>query len=152
MNDMLSIHNLLARFANSFDLKDWSSLEVCLTPQVFTDYSDLRGTPPETLSAAEYVRLRKEALTPLTTHHMMGNLELEFTATDRAICHVSMLIWRIQNIPKDPTLRDAADEFHTHCLYTFRLAEEAGEWKICGIVQKVFWNSGTPEIHSGVKV
>lgn len=153
MNDMLAIHNLLARFANSFDLKDWSALEACLTPHVFTDYSDLRGTPPETLPAAEYARLRKEALAPMSTHHLMGNLELEFTATGSAICRASMLILRVQNAPKGSTLRrTAADRFHTHCLYTFHLAKKAGEWKIGGIVQKVFWNSGTPEIHNGVKV
>lgn len=48
MNDRLAISNLLTRFANSFDLKNWSALEACLTPQIFTDYSDLRGTPPNT--------------------------------------------------------------------------------------------------------
>jgi hypothetical protein len=142
MNDVLALQNLIARFAASFDLKDWSALEACLAPQVFTDYSDLRGTPPQTLSAAEYVRLRKEALTPLTTHHLLGGLELEFPAAESAVCRASMLIWRVQA---------PAGEFHTHCLYTFHAIQQAGQWKIERIVQKVLWNSGTPEIHRGVK-
>lgn len=150
MNDVLALQNLIARFAASFDLKDWSALEACLAPQVFTDYSDLRGTPPETLSAAEYVRLRKEALAPLTTHHLLGGLELDFPAAESAVCRASMLIWRIQNVPKGSTLRDA-EEFHTHCIYTFRLVKAAGQWKISGIVQKVLWNSGQASIHAGVK-
>lgn len=151
MNDILAIQNLIARFASSFDLRDWSTLEGCLAPQVFTDYSDLRGTPPETLPAAEYVRLRMEALASLTTHHLLGNLEIDFSTPDEATCRASMIIWRIQSIPKGQTLRDVAGEFHTHCLYTFRLLQEAGAWKIGGITQKVLWNSGTPEMHSGVK-
>lgn len=152
MNDLLTIQNLIARFASSFDLKDWSALEACLAPQVFIDYSDLRGTPPETLPAAEFVRLRKEALAPLTTHHLLGGLELDISSDQSAVCRASMLIWRIQSVSKGGTLRDAAGEFHTHCLYTFHLVKEAGAWIISGIVQKVLWNSGTPEIHSGAKI
>ena len=150
MNNTLDIQNLVARFASSFDLKDWSALEDCLAPQVFTDYSDLRGTPPKTLSAAEYVRLRKEALDTLATHHLLGNLEIKFNAADSVTRQASMLIWRVQNAPKSSTLRDTADEFHTHCLYTFRLVKESDAWKINSIVQKVLWSSGVSEIHSGI--
>lgn len=50
MNDTLVIQNLIAGFASSFDLKDWSALEGCLAPQIFTDYSDLRGMPPNTFA------------------------------------------------------------------------------------------------------
>lgn len=147
MNDALIIQNLIARFANSFDLKDWPALERCLAPQVFTDYSDLRGTPPGILPAAEYIRLRREALAPLVTHHMLGNLEVDFFTPDKAVCRASMLIWRVQN----SSLRNAAGEFHTHCIYTFDLLRETDVWKIGGITQKVLWNSGTPEIHGGAK-
>jgi len=40
------IQEVIARFANSFDMKDWSGLEDCFTESLYTDYSDLRGTPP----------------------------------------------------------------------------------------------------------
>lgn len=152
MNDnALAIQNLIARFASSFDLKDWSALKSCLTPQVFTDYSDLRGTPPETISAAEYIRLRREALALLNTHHLLGNLEIEFSAPRRAICRISMIIWRVYNLPKDSILREVSGEFHTHCIYIFNLIHETDVWKIGGITQKVLWSSGSSEIHSGVK-
>ncbi|MBK7319976.1 nuclear transport factor 2 family protein [Candidatus Villigracilis affinis] len=58
--DILNIQQLIARFANSFDVKDWDGLQACFTESLYTDYSDLRGTPPETISASEYVRLRRE--------------------------------------------------------------------------------------------
>lgn len=64
----------------------------------------------------------------LTTYHLLGNLEVEITAVDNATCRASMLIWRAQCTLKGSTLRDAASEFHTHCLYMFRLVKEAAAW------------------------
>lgn len=150
MNDLIAAQNLLARFANSFDLKDWSALEDCLTPQVFTDYSDLRGAPPETVAAADYVRLRREALAPLVTHHLLGNLEINFLDSGHALCRASMLIWRIRPVAKGATAPTTADEFHTHCIYTFALTRQDAAWKISSIVQTVLWNTGSAQIHAGV--
>jgi len=152
MNDILAIQNLLARFANHFDLKDWSALEDCLAPQVFTDYSDLRGAPPETLAAAEYVCLRREALAPLGTHHLLGNLEIDFLDSGHAICRASMLIWRVQGVPQGAIVQTATDEFHTHCLYRFELVRQDAVWKISGITQKMLWNTGRAQIHAGVRM
>ena len=45
----LELHALVAKFANSFDLKDWQALGECLADSVYVDYSELRGTPAETL-------------------------------------------------------------------------------------------------------
>ena len=50
MQDEQAIQQRIARFANSFDLKDWEALGACLTEQIYTDYSELRGTPPEIVS------------------------------------------------------------------------------------------------------
>lgn len=151
MHDILAIQNLIARFANSFDVKDWSALADCLAPHVFADYSDLRGTPPATLPAAEYVRLRQAALTPLVTHHLLGNLEIALPAPEHAVCRASMLIWRVQAVAQGATLGEKADEFHTHCLYTFELVRQGAMWKIGGITQKVLWNTGRSQLHAGVQ-
>ncbi len=43
--DVVAIQQLSARFANSFDTKDWTALGQCLADELYTDYSDLRGTP-----------------------------------------------------------------------------------------------------------
>jgi hypothetical protein len=45
--DVVAIQQLVARFANSFDTKDWTGLGQCLADRLYTDYSDLRGTPPD---------------------------------------------------------------------------------------------------------
>ena len=139
--DILKIQQLIARFANSFDVKDWDGLQACFTESLYTDYSDLRGTPPETISASEYVRLRRESLDHLKLHHLVSNYEITFPGFDVAACRASMVVWR----------RSEAEDFTTHCIYDFQLARQRGTWKISGITQKVLWNDGNASIHKGAK-
>jgi hypothetical protein len=141
IEDTFKIQELVARFSNSFDVKDWDGLQACLTKSLDTDYSDLRGTPPETIEAADYVRARRESLDKLSTHHLSGNVELEYSDKFNATCRVSMVIWR----------KSVAEEFTTHCMYTFKLTKIKSDWKISGITQKVFWNEGNSAIHQGAK-
>ncbi|HLO28718.1 MAG TPA: nuclear transport factor 2 family protein [Anaerolineales bacterium] len=141
IEDQLEIQQLIARFANSFDRKDWSGLEACLTESLYTDYSDLRGTPAQNISAGEYVRLRRESLDHLKLHHLVGNYEVDFTDPHTATCHASMIVWR----------KSDQEEFISHCLYIFQTTKDKSTWKISAITQKVLWNEGTSSIHKGVK-
>ena len=136
-----AVQERIAHFANMLDLKDWDAVQNCFTEMVYSDYSDLRGTPPETIQASEYVRLRRESLTPIKVHHLVGNFETNFSDKNSAICRASMLIWR----------KVDAQEFITHCVYTFQLVRQDADWKISGVTQKVLWNDGAASIHSGVK-
>ena len=139
--DRLKIQEVIARFANSFDLKDWSGLEACFTESLYTDYSDLRGTPPQTVGASEYAAARREALEHLKLHHLVSNYEIDFTDSKTATCRASMIVWR----------KSETEEFTSHCVYTFQLVKQAAQWKISGITQKVLWNEGTPSLHQGAK-
>jgi hypothetical protein len=139
--DKLEIQQLIARFATSFDVKDWDGLHACFTESLYTDYSDLRGTPPQTISAGEYVRQRRESLDHLKLHHLVGNYEIDFTDSRSATCRASMVVWR----------RTDEEEFTSHCIYSFQLAKQASDWKISGITQKVLWNEGTSSVHKGAK-
>jgi hypothetical protein len=137
---MYAVHTLVARFANSFDVKAWDDLAACLADAVHTDYSELRGTPPETLTRAEFVASRRLALDALRTHHLAGNVDVRLSGA-RGEAVVSMVIYR----------RDAGGQaFDTHCVYTFGVVAEHGRWVICSIVQRVLWNDGEPAIHRGV--
>jgi len=138
--DLHAIQNLLARFANSFDLKDWDALRNCLNATIYTDYSDLRGTPPEHMSNQRYAELRCLALQELQTHHLSGNTEIELTG-DTARAKVSTVIFRKN--ADGQTLR-------THCLYQFGLSTSGGQWLINSIFQKVFWSDGQTAIHAGI--
>lgn len=137
---ILELQNLVARFANSFDLKEWDRLGECLADTLYTDYSDLRGTPPETLSRETFVQLRRSALQDLRTHHLAGNLEIELAGTT-ANLKVSMVICR--QSPSGETL-------NTHCLYFFGAEQVEGVWRIHSIRQKVLMSEGQPGIHKGI--
>ena len=141
MDDVDKIQQLIARFANSFDIKDWDGLQACCTESIYTDYSDLRGTPPQTITASEYVRLRRESLDHLKLHHLVSNYEVDFSDSNTAACRASMVVWR----------KSDEEEFTSHCIYIFQLIKQAETWKISGITQKVLWNEGTPSLHKGAK-
>ena len=141
MEDTLEIQKIIARFANSFDVKDWDGLQACFTEKLYTDYSDLRGTPPQTIIASEYTRQRRESLDHLNLHHLVSNYEVDFTDSNGATCRASMVVWR----------KSDEEEFMSHCIYIFQLIQQDSTWKINGITQKVFWNEGTPSIHKGAK-
>jgi hypothetical protein len=134
------LQQLVARYANSFDLKDWTGLGECLADTLYTDYSDLRGTPPETLTREAFVALRRAALHDLQTHHLSGNLEVRLDG-ESARLKVSMVIFR----------RNAAGEtLNTHCLYDFGVEHGDGGWVINSITQKVFMSDGRKTVHEGI--
>jgi SnoaL-like domain len=140
LEDAFRVQQLVARFANSFDAKDWDALVRCLASSLYTDYSDLRGTPPETMSRERFVELRRIALEPLKTHHLAGNVEVRLDGA-RGVARVSMTIHR----------RGSADDaFDTHCLYELGVEKTAQDWTICSIVQKVLWSDGQSAIHRGI--
>jgi len=141
IEDRFKIQEVLARFANSFDRKDWSGLESCFTESLYTDYSDLRGTAPETIKASEYVAARRAALDHLKLHHLVSNYEFDFLSADRATCRASMIVWRNSD----------EEEFTSHCVYEFQLTKQEVNWKINAITQKILWNEGNPSIHKGAK-
>ena len=141
MQDNLFVQKVIAKFANSFDVKDWDGLQACLTESVFTDYSDLRGTPPQTVTAVDYVKSRRESLDHLKLHHLVGNFEIDFMDANSATCRASMVVWR----------KSDEEEFTSHCVYIFQLVKAQEEWKISGITQKILWNEGKASIHSGAK-
>jgi 3-phenylpropionate/cinnamic acid dioxygenase small subunit len=141
IEDTFDIKDLLARFANSFDLKDWDGLLACLAEQVYTDYSDLRGTPSEAVRAVDYVQARRESLQDLKTHHLSGNVEISYVDLLNAVCRVSTAIWR----------KSETETFNTHCVYTFNVTKGKYDWKISAIIQKVLWSEGQSSIYLGAK-
>lgn len=141
MVEIQTVAEVLNRFANSFDLKDWWALGSTLADEVVCDYRDLRGDL-STYSREQYLALREEALGCLKTQHLFTNLEIEVDGKD-ANCRVNALI-----------LRQGEDErvFTTHAIYFFTLLQnEAGIWQIKQIRQQVLWNDGDRSLHAGAK-
>ncbi|PWB76536.1 MAG: hypothetical protein C3F07_03545, partial [Anaerolineales bacterium] len=113
----------------------------CFTESIYTDYSDLRGTPPQTVTAREYVQKRIDSLDQLKLHHLVSNYEVDITDSNSATCRASMVVWR----------KSEEEDFTSHCIYIFQLTKLDDNWKISGITQKVLWNEGTSSIHKGAK-
>ena len=138
--DKSDIRDLINRFANSFDLKDWQGLQACLCATLHIDYSDLRGTPPETISDKRFVELRQKALEPLATQHLMSNHDITVEG-DSAKAIASCVIFRKSG--EHQTL-------NTHCVYFFGMARDSEGWKIAAIRQQVLINEGDTVIHAGI--
>lgn len=132
MEDMLQIQQTIARFANSFDVKDWDGLQACFTETFRADYSDLNGTPPQIMNAADYVKSRRESLARFKLHHLVSNYEIDFADSNSAACRASMIVWR----------KADGEESASHYVYLFQLTKQDSEWKIGSVTQKVLWNEG----------
>ncbi len=139
-DSFLKVNNLINKFANSFDLKDWDGLKSVIAETVLADYADLRGAV-ETASKDEFVEQRKSALEHLKTHHLISNIEFLQLESENAFCRATSLIFRLK----------WNKVFHSHVMYDFRLKKESGEWKMFEIKQKVLWNEGESSIHSGAR-
>jgi hypothetical protein len=94
-----------------------------LTESIYTDYSDLRGTAPETMTRERFVELRRQALEPLQTHHVASNVEVDI-GNGEASVRASMAIYRRR---ADGSILD------THCLYLFHTRKDSGRWRIDSI-------------------
>ncbi|MCZ2127724.1 MAG: nuclear transport factor 2 family protein [Anaerolineales bacterium] len=130
VENRLAIQELIAKFATSFDLKDWGGLQACFTETFRADYSDMNGAPPQTVIAAEYAQSRREMLKNFKLHHLVSNYEIDFADSKSATCRASMIVWR----------KSEAEQQTAHCFYIFQLTKESGDWKIYEIAQKIFWN------------
>lgn len=137
-SDRDQIANTLSRFLNCFDLKDWPGMEALLEPSLRVDYASLRGEPPRDVTAVKYVRARAESLAPLSTHHLLGNVEVE-VAGEAAAARASCMIWRWNGTAR----------FDSHAYYVFALGRHGTAWKIRAIEQRIFWSEGDPGIHHG---
>ncbi len=134
VEDRFKIQEMIARFANSFDIKDWNGLESCFTDSLYTDYGDLRGTSQEKVKASDYISARRESLNPLKLHHLVSNYEIDIINSKTATCRASMMVWR----------KSDEEEFTSHCVYIFQLTKQESDWKISGITQKYYGMKGQP--------
>jgi hypothetical protein len=143
--DRLEITEVVLRFARAMDVQDWALLRDCLLPELEVDYSDLRGDPPATVAAEEFVAARIKGLAGLKTQHISTN-HLVTIDGDRAECASCFLIHRV-----DPAAPEGSNSFDTAGHYLHRLRRTAAGWRIHGIVQTVVWNRGRPEVHGALR-
>ena len=146
IDDDRQIENLLARFFQSFDEKNWTLMRSCLAERVFTDYSSFRKVAPAEITADRYVEQRRAALHALDMQHNYLNLLLDIDG-DRASARCNYIIHRFH-----PDFDGAADGFfHSYGHYRFAFQRTMGDWKIIAITQHLLRNSGNPELHGATR-
>lgn len=142
VQERAAVIDVVVGLANALDLKDWAACRRCFADQIEADYSDLRGDPPSTLKADDFVALRRAALERLKTLHVSAN-HLVTLNGDRATCVSAAVIHRFR--PEDGA------RFDTYGAYTHGLARGGAGWKIHKVKQTVYWNTGNPDIHLGAR-
>jgi hypothetical protein len=136
-----AVVDTVSRLCRAFDERDWVAMRLCLADTLATDYSRFRGTPPERLSAEEFVRLRQSGLAGLRTQHLCFN-HLVTLEGERAYCRCDFIIHRW------PEQTDDTRFFHTYGYYNYGLLGAAGEnWHIESITQFAMHSEGSPELH-----
>ena len=133
------------RAARAFDAADWPTLRACLADMVWTDYSAFRGTPPEIVSAGDYVASRASALAGLVTEHVGWDHHAEVRG-DRATCRSAYRITRT-----DPARADGANRLVTTGHYHHGLARAADGWRIDRIRQTVDTLEGERSVHGALR-
>ena len=144
----LSINDLLTRFFQAFDDKNWSMMRGCLCDEVFTDYSSFRDEAASTISADRYVEQRRIALQALDMQHNFLNLRVEVdAAAETATARCNYIIHRFH-----PSFDGINDHyFHSYGHYLFAFTNLSGTWKISRITQNLLRNHGNREIHGATR-
>ena len=84
IRDRAAVIDVVLAAARALDVKDWVAYRGCFTDEIETDYSDLRGEPPQIVKADDFVALRRTALDRLKTLHLSAN-HLVTVDGDRAL-------------------------------------------------------------------
>jgi len=138
--DRSQVKDVVIRFSTAMDLQDWEMLRACLADEIEVDYSDLRGEPPQFVTADDFVEQRKSGLAGLKTQHLSFNHQIRID-NDGAICASTSLILRFA-----PQLKKR-NFFNTHCRYEHSLIRTTKGWRILKIRQHVLWNEGHAAVH-----
>jgi hypothetical protein len=144
--DHISINNLLCRFFLAFDERDWAAMETCLAPEVFIDYASSGREQPSTMSSAEFVQRRRNAIDTLSKHHSFSNLLLTRDG-DGVKGRCNYLILRF-----DRDLKGEREDFYHSCgAYEFRFGKADGAWNITSITQRALQSWGNQQLHAGTR-
>lgn len=142
--DRQAVVDVIVRFGRALDDKDWMVLRACLAPEVDTDYSSFRGTPPARLTSQEFVGLRRAGLAGLVTQHLGAGYLVEI-ADDRALCRCDFVIRRWPADAQDTRF------LHTYGQYRYVLERRSEGWRISGIIQLVIRSEGDRSIHGALR-
>jgi hypothetical protein len=143
----LAVNDLLTRFFEAFDDKNWLMMRDSLCDEVFTDDSSFSDIPPRTVPRDRYVDQRRAARGALDMQHNMLNLRVDVDAgAERAVARCNYVIHRFH-----PSSNGTDHCLHSYGHYIFAFAKVGVTWKIARITQNPVRNHGRREIYSAVQ-
>jgi 3-phenylpropionate/cinnamic acid dioxygenase small subunit len=134
--DRIEIAEVLARYANALDDRDWSRLASCFTPDATADYGGAGAcsgfTAIETLC--------RRALEPLdASQHLVGSIEVEVAGDEaRARCAL-----QAQHTRRGC---EGGDHFTIGGSYRDCLVRTKDGWRIRHRELRVGWQDGNPRV------
>jgi hypothetical protein len=144
--DHIAINDVLCRFFLAFDERDWAAMEASLATEVFIDYASSGRETPGTMSGAEFVQRRRNAVDTLAKHHSFANLLLT-KEEDGVRGRCNYLILRF-----DCAFMGEGEDFYHSCgAYEFRFGKADGAWKITSITQRALQSWGNRQLHAGTR-
>jgi 3-phenylpropionate/cinnamic acid dioxygenase small subunit len=142
--DHIAINDVLCRFFLAFDERDWAAMEACLATEVFIDYASSGREQPNTMSGAEFVQRRRNAVDTLAKHHSFSNLLLTRDG-DGVKGRCNYLILRF-----DRDFKGEGEDFYHSCgAYEFLFARAESGRKITSITQQALRSWANRQLHGG---
>lgn len=131
--DSQQIQELMARYANAIDSKDYTAIGFCFTEDATASYSDFSG--PLNGRAAILAHMRK-ALGPLTsTQHIFGNFIIDTEGEEgRATCAILA-----QHLGAGGT---AGKTYLSGGQYSLTLRRIGDDWQIANASAREVWSMG----------
>ena len=93
ISDRIEIQDLLARYTQAIDQRDWDALDQVFTPDAYIDYSAMGGESGGVSEIKEFLA----RVMPMfeSTQHLLGSSVVDIdgdTANARTICHNPMVL------------------------------------------------------------
>ena len=138
ISDRLEIDDLLIRYTQAIDQKDWTLLDTCFVPDAELDYTSAGGI------AGDYPKVRawlEQAMAPFpTTVHYITNTRLLLDgdrATARTAVYNPMIFLKSDGTPH---------QFNVGAYYNDELVRTADGWKIAKRTEETaFMEGGLPD-------
>jgi len=148
LRDRFQIQDLLYRIARSVDRCDYAAMRECFHPDSFDDHGAYAGGPEGYIA---FSRERNQTIP--ASMHLLGNMLIEFTATDSAL--VESYLWSVQLYPPEARQslehflpKGAAPDGAVNSLgavrYVDRIDRRDGAWKIKHRTVLMDWKALTP--------
>lgn len=136
MSDVTDITDLVGRFAQAADRRDWTALRALLTDEVHVDYGEPDGAAGATVRSDDLIARWRGFLPGFSrTQHLIGTLVVEASGA-RATATAPVMATHVIDAPLTP---DGAATWRVGGTYRWDLVDDGGGWRISGLALRSTW-------------